>query len=159
MSRGSVEIGVAESQWRIEKITAEEFEGRVARDPRPNFAQSPHGARLRELSGWSTSLLGLVSVVAVVVGLSVDEDGANQWDRVNAWGGLAIAAALLTLAPLIGRSIGWTAERARQVAGVGAGALVLFWVLFTLPEVGSNTSLVTTVGVAAGAAAVALARP
>lgn len=61
MSRGSVEIGVAESQWRIEEITAEEFEGRVARDPRPNFAQSPQGARLRELSGWSTSLLGLVS--------------------------------------------------------------------------------------------------
>ncbi len=51
---------MAESQWQIEEITAEEFSGRVERDPRPSFAQSPQGAKLRELNGWKTSLLGLV---------------------------------------------------------------------------------------------------
>jgi hypothetical protein len=35
--------------------------------------------------------------------------------------------------------------------------LLLFWVLFVLPNVGSNTSLLTTIGVAAGAIAVWIA--
>lgn len=52
---------MAESQWRIEEITAEEFDRHLARDPRPNFAQSPPGAKVRERDGWTTSLLGLVS--------------------------------------------------------------------------------------------------
>jgi hypothetical protein len=94
--------------------------------------------------------LGLVSVAAVVLGLSLKEDGRNQWDTVHAWGGLAIAGAILTLAPAFGRSVGLTPQRAWQAATCGAGALVLFWVLFTLPSVGSNMSLVTTIGVAAG---------
>ena len=94
--------------------------------------------------------LGLVSVLAVVLGLSLKEDGRNQWDTVHAWGGLAIAGAILTLAPAFGRSVGLTPQRAWQAATCGAGALVLFWVLFTLPSVGSNMSLLTTIGVAAG---------
>ncbi len=94
--------------------------------------------------------LGLVSVLAVVLGLSLKEDGHNQWDTVHAWGGLAIAGAILTLAPAFGRSVGLAPQRAWQAATCGAGALVLFWVLFTLPSVGSNLSLLTTIGVAAG---------
>ena len=93
--------------------------------------------------------LGLVSVLAVVLGLSLKEDGRNQWDSVHAWGGLAIAGAVLTLAPARAAR-GLTAQRAWQAAACGAGALVLFWVLFTLPSVGSNLSLLTTIGVAAG---------
>jgi alanine adding enzyme len=61
MSTECLEVGVAESKRRIEEITAQEFDTCVARDPRPNFAQSPQGAKLRELNGWKTSLLGLVS--------------------------------------------------------------------------------------------------
>jgi len=54
---------------------------------------------------------------------------------VNAWGGLAIAGAVLTAAPALGHVFGLTAERAWQVAACGAAALVLFWVLFVLPSV------------------------
>ena len=95
-------------------------------------------------------LLGLVSILGVVLGLSIAENDVNAWDSVNAWGGVAIAGAVAVLAPAFGRSLGLTAQRAWQVAVCGAGALVLFWVLFTLPSVGSNTSLLVTIGVAAG---------
>jgi hypothetical protein len=95
-------------------------------------------------------ILGLISVAAVVVGLSVSEDGANAWKSVHAWGGLAIVGALLTLAPALTRSSNVTAHRAGQIAACGAGALLLFWVLFVLPAAGTNTSLVVTIGVAAG---------
>jgi hypothetical protein len=95
-------------------------------------------------------VLGLISVAATIVGLSVSEDGANAWKSVHAWGGLAIVGALLTLAPAMARSMNMTEHRASQVAVCGAGALLLFWVLFVLPAVGSNTSLVVTIGAAAG---------
>jgi hypothetical protein len=85
--------------------------------------------------------------------LSVKEDGANAWHSVHAWGGLAIAGAVLTLAPAMAGSLNLTPQRAWQVAACGAGALLLFWVLFVLPAVGSNTSLVVTIGAAAGVVA------
>lgn len=94
--------------------------------------------------------LGLISVAGVVLGLSLNENGANQWHSVKAWGGLAILGAALTLLPAVGGSLGVRPQRAWQAAVCGAAALVLFWVLFTLPAVGSNVSLLTTIGVAAG---------
>ena len=105
----------------------------------------------------AVAVLGLVSLLGVVLGLSISEDDRTAWDSVNAWGGLAIAGSVLTMVPAFGHAIGLGAQRAWQVAACGAGALVLFWVLFTLPEVGSNTSLLTTVGVAAGVVAVWIA--
>ena len=95
-------------------------------------------------------VLGLVSVAGTVIGLSVNENGHNAWHAVNAWGGLAIAGAVLTLAPAVAGSLNLTPHRAWQVAACGAGALLLFWVLFVLPEAGTNTSLVVTIGAAAG---------
>ncbi len=89
-------------------------------------------------------------MLGVILGLSISENGVNAWQSVNAWGGVAVAGALAVLAPALGRSVGLGPQRAWQVAVCGAGALVLFWVLFTLPSVGSNTSLLTTIGVAAG---------
>jgi hypothetical protein len=94
--------------------------------------------------------LGLISVAATVIGLTVKENGHNAWDSVHAWGGLAIAGAVLTLTPALGTSTGLSPHRAWQAAACGAAALVLFWVLFVLPAAGSNTSLVVTVGAAAG---------
>jgi hypothetical protein len=91
----------------------------------------------------------------VALGLSLKEDGHTAWDSVHAWGGLALVGAVLTLAPVIRGSL--TPHRAWQVAACGAAALGLFWVLFVLPAVGSNTSLVTTIGVAAGIIAVWIA--
>jgi hypothetical protein len=98
-------------------------------------------------------VLGLISLAATVIGLSVKEDGVNAWHSVHAWGGLAIAGALLTLAPALAGSLNLTPQRAWQTAACGAGALLLFWVLFVLPAVGSNTSLVVTIGAAAGVVA------
>ena len=91
-------------------------------------------------------------MLAIVVGLSVKENGHNYWSTVNAWGAVAIVGALLTLAPVVAAS-GLTPARAWQVSVGGAGALAVFWVLFVLPDVGTNVSLVTSVGVAAGVAA------
>jgi hypothetical protein len=94
--------------------------------------------------------LGIVSLAGVILGLTIEEDGRNAWDSVHAWGAVAVVGAVATLAPVLGRSFGRSADRVGMVAASGAGALVLFWVLFTLPAVGSNTSLLVTVGVAAG---------
>jgi hypothetical protein len=122
----------------------------------PNGAPAPKPAGSR-----AVLVLGIIAVAAVVLGLTLKEDGHNAWDSVNAWGALAIVAAAATLAPALGRGIGLGSQRAWQVALCGAGALLLFWVLLVLPRVGSNTSLLTTIGVAAGvvAAWVAPGRP
>jgi hypothetical protein len=102
-------------------------------------------------------ILGLVSIAATVIGLSVSENGANAWHAVKAWGGLAIVGAILTLTPALAGSFNMSARRAWQVAACGAGALVLFWVLLVLPAVGTNTSLIVTIGVAAGVIAACIA--
>ncbi len=115
-----------------------------------NFPAPPHPHAEAHTAVWA---LGLVSLVATVVGLSVDEDGHNAWSSVHAWGGVAILGALLTLAPALRSALNLSSHRTGQVAGAGAGALGLFWVLLVLPRVGSNTSLVTTIGTAAGLAA------
>jgi hypothetical protein len=99
------------------------------------------------LTAWA---LGVISVAAVVVGLSVTEDHRTFWDLVNAWGAVAIVGAVLTLAPAVAPLLNRPARPAWQVAVCGAGALLLFWVLFVLPRVGSNVTLLLSVGVAAG---------
>lgn len=126
--------------------------------PAASGASQPGTEAGRKPAGSGAVLvLGIVAVAAVVLGLTINENGHNAWDSVNAWGVLAIAAAAATLAPGLGRGIGLGPQRAWQVAVCGAGALVLFWVLLVLPGVGSNTSLLTTIGVAAGVIAAWLA--
>ena len=112
----------------------------------PHGAPGPHGSKATQAVG----ILAFISLAATVVGLSVDENDRNAWDSVHAWGAVAILGAVLTFAPLLRSSLNLTAQRAWQVAACGAGALALFWVLFVLPAAGSNTSLVTTLGAAAG---------
>jgi len=100
-------------------------------------------------------VLALASVIAVALGLSLKEDDVNGWESVHAWGGLALVGSILTAAPALGSALG---ERtAWRIAVGGAGALGLFWVLLVLPQVGSNLSLLTTCGVAAGITAACLA--
>lgn len=115
----------------------------------PQRAPLPRGHR-------AVLILAAVSLLGIVLGLSLKENGSNAWDTVDAWGGLAIVGALLTAAPVLGHSVGLTGSRAWQVAAGGAAALGLFWVLFVLPAVGSNpnTTLLATVGVLAGLVAV-----
>jgi hypothetical protein len=119
-----------------------------------SFPAPPRPDAARHRAVWA---FGLVSLAATVIGLSVEEDGRNFWDSVNAWGGLAILGAVLTLAPVLRSTLNLSAHRAWQVAAAGAGALGLFWVLFVLPAAGSNTSFVTTIGAAAGFGAVWIA--
>jgi hypothetical protein len=110
----------------------------------------PLAGPARSKAGSAVGVLALISLAATVIGLTVNEDGRNAWDTVNAWGAVAILGAVLTFAPLARGSLNLSAHRAWQVAACGAGALALFWVLFVLPSAGSNTSLVITVGAAAG---------
>lgn len=118
--------------------------------PQPNQPVQNAAPAPRSKGGGAILVLGLVAVAGVVLGLSIAENGHTAWESVNAWGALAIAGAIAVVAPALGRTVGLSEQRAWQVAVCGAGALVLFWVLFVLPSVGSNTSLLTTVGVAAG---------
>ena len=121
--------------------------------PPPGLPPGMPPGRAAERAGKATQAVGVlafISLAATVVGLSVDENDRNAWDSVHAWGAVAILGAVLTFAPLLRSSLNLTAQRAWQVAACGAGALALFWVLFVLPAAGSNTSLVTTVGAAAG---------
>jgi hypothetical protein len=95
-------------------------------------------------------LFAAASLAAVVLGISVPEDGHAAWHAVKAWGAVAVIAAALTSAPSFGSVFRLSPYRAWQVAAGGAAGLGLYWVLFVLPDIGKNTSLVTTLGVAAG---------
>ena len=53
-------------------------------------------------------VLAGISLLGIVLGLSLKENGANAWDTVDAWGGLAIAGAVVTAAPVLGHSVGLT---------------------------------------------------
>jgi hypothetical protein len=98
----------------------------------------------------AVNLFAAASLAAVAIGISVPEDGQNAWHTVKAWGGVALVAAALTFAPAVGSAMRLSAYRAWQVAAGGAAGLALYWVLFVLPDIAKNTSLITTLGVAAG---------
>ena len=106
-----------------------------------------------ETWGW----LSLLAVVALVLGLFLEEGGANLWDSSEAWSLFAIGCALAQLAPLLRRTLKWSAERAWLVAVVGAAGLVLYWLLLVLPSISRNTSFAITVAAAAAAGAAWLA--
>jgi hypothetical protein len=63
---------------------------------------------------------------------------------------VALVAAALTFAPALETQLRLTPHRAWQIAAGAAAGLSLYWVLFVLPDIAKNTSLVTTLGVAAG---------
>lgn len=117
--------------------------------PAPSDPFGATGAAAVGASTW----LALASVVAMVLAVSLKEDGDNGWGRIGVWAGFAIAAAVLTLAPTIGRQMNLTSARAWRVAATGAVGLVAFWVLFVLPSIAMNISFAATLGVAAGVAA------
>jgi hypothetical protein len=97
--------------------------------------------------------LAAISVAGVALGLSLKEHNVNAWRSVHAWGAVAIVGAVLTAAPAFGSAAHVNAVRCWQVAVAGAATLAFFWILFVLPSVGSNTTLLVTVGVVAGVAA------
>lgn len=99
---------------------------------------------------------GVVAVIGIVLGLFLKEspvDGApsvNLWDQLSElWSIVAILAAVLALLPLFSSAINLSADTAWRVQAGGAAALVLWWVLFVLPNINVNVSFLATVGVAA----------
>ncbi|MGI8879503.1 MAG: hypothetical protein ACR2KJ_03130 [Jatrophihabitans sp.] len=122
----------------------------------------PGGYRLQPMPAPSSvpllsTSLGAASIVLIVLGMSIDEHSVNNWHNYKAWGGVAIAAAALTLAGLVAPKLGWTSRLGWQLSALGAGLLVFFWVLFVVPDIQKNTSLLLSLGVAAGVGAVWLA--
>jgi hypothetical protein len=116
-------------------------------------------------------VLGLVAVLGVVLGLLLkvenkvgvtggDAEGkVKLWDTTGwTWNCLAIVAAVLTILPAVRSVINISADLARTIALVAAGALLLWWVLFVLPVIGLTTAFLATIGVAAGVGAVWLSR-
>jgi hypothetical protein len=116
-------------------------------------------------------VLGLVAIAGVVLGLLLkvenkvgavggDAEGkVKLWDTMGwTWNWLAIVAAALTLIPAVRSAINISADLARSIAWVAAGALLLWWVLFVLPVIGLTTAFLATIGVAAGVGAVWLSR-
>jgi len=121
--------------------------------PHPGPHGAPHAAPAQPPMSrlqLAVTLFAVASVAGVALGISVPEDGHNAWHSVKAWGGVALVAAVLTLAPALGSALRLSAYRAWQIAAGGAAGLGLYWVLFVLPDISKNTSLITTLGVAAG---------
>lgn len=103
--------------------------------------------------GW----LALLALVALLLGLFLEEGGVRMWDQSEAWSVFAIVCAVVQLAPVARSSLSWTAERAWLVAAVGAGGLALYWLLLVLPAIARNTSFAITVATAAAIGGVLLA--
>lgn len=96
------------------------------------------------------ALLSIVSIAAMALAVTIEEDSDNGWGRIGVWAGFAIFAAVLTLAPAIREQVNLTVEKAWQVGVAGAAGLAAFWVLFVLPSISMNVSFAATVGVVAG---------
>lgn len=104
-------------------------------------------------------VFGFVAVAAIVLATFIKETEISFWDQFGGlWSLFAIAAAVLTLLPALRTVVNVGPELAWKLAAGGAAALVLWWVLFVLPNIGqpqvANLTFLATVGVAAGVLAV-----
>lgn len=125
--------------------------------PRPD--QPSGGVAARTASLTNLHYLRVMAQVAcpilLFVGLTFSEDNVQQgWAAYTAWAVFAMVCAVLQLAPLVGRSLGLTAENAWFLAAVGTAGLVSYWVIIVLPGVSSNTGFAQTL--AAGLAVIGL---
>jgi len=98
------------------------------------------------------TLCRVVALLATPLGLSIPFDSGCLWATTTAWSAFAMLAALMQAAPLLAGGLGWTVARGWTVGAVGTAALLLFWLLVALPDVGSNTGFTLTVAAAAAAA-------
>jgi hypothetical protein len=94
-------------------------------------------------------VLSLIALVLVPLGLFVPEHDHQVWDDSEAWAVFALACAVVQLAPLLRSMFAWSAERAWVIGAVGAGGLLLYWVLLVLPSISANTSFALTAATAA----------
>lgn len=134
--------------------------GQPAGGPPPGYA--PHGYPQSAATSSGVKLAGgvwwsLASIAAIALAVSLFEDGDNGWGRIGVWAGFAIAAAVVTLAPVLGDQLNLPRERAWQLAVAGGVGLAAYWVLFVLPSISQNVSFLATIGCAAGVLAAWLA--
>lgn len=99
----------------------------------------------------------LAALVATPLGLSLPFDSTSMWATMTAWAAFAMLAAIVQAVPMFRPAAGATTERDWTVGAVGAGCLLLFWVLVALPNVASNTGFTLTVAAVAAAAGAAVA--
>lgn len=130
--------------------------------PAPGFAGpgtpgGAAGAAAVPVHRGAVATFRVVGLLATPLGLSIPFSTACLWVVASAWAAFATLAALVQAAPLLAGSFGWDEVRAWTVGAAGTAALVLFWVLVALPDVGSNTGFTLTLGAAAAAAATLLA--
>jgi hypothetical protein len=121
------------------------------------WPSEPTGTRSSSLA--SLHQLRVLAQVAcpilLFVGLTFAEDHQERgWQAYTAWACFAMVCAIVQLAPLVGRSLGMTAENAWFLAAVGTAGLVGYWVIIVLPGVSSNTGFAQTL--AAGFAVIGL---
>jgi hypothetical protein len=122
-------------------------------------AAAPHSGINIDLS--ASLVFGLLAVVAIVIALFIEESpgegipSVNLWDQLSElWAIVAIVAAVATLIPGLRAMLNLDAKLAWTIGAAGAGYLVLWWVLFILPNINLNVSFLATLAVAAALAAV-----
>ena len=125
--------------------------------PPPGFAQPAQPAEGGGVKVGAPTLLSIISIAAIALAVSLEEDGRNGWEDIGVWAGFAIVAAVATLAPSLRSNLSLETSRAWQIGVAGAIGLAAFWVLFILPSIQQNVSFLATVGVVAGGLAVWLA--
>jgi hypothetical protein len=128
--------------------------------PPPPVGASPIAPATRGVGSSAWPLLAVASLVLLVMGLSIPEDGYVGW-RVGAWAAFAVVSCLVLFVPLFGSAFNLTPDRAWRVAAAGATGLFMFWVLLVVPVISRNTSFLLTASMAAavGAAWLAPGRP
>jgi hypothetical protein len=90
----------------------------------------------------------VAGVVLTALGLSIPFDSTCLWATSTAWAIFAMIAPLVALAPLFAGPAGKSPGVMWTIGAVGAGALLLFWVLVALPGVTSNSGFVLTLATA-----------
>jgi hypothetical protein len=101
------------------------------------------------------ALLQVTALVLIPLGAALPfGDGFSAgalWSTTTTWAVFATVAAVVQLAPLIGRMQQRPPAGSWRVGAVGVGALVGFWVLIVLPSISSGQNFVLTMGTFAAA--------
>jgi hypothetical protein len=94
-------------------------------------------------------LAQLACLALIITGLSVKENGGRGWTDLTAWAIFAAAAAVVQMAPLVGRGFGLDAATSWTAGAVATAALVAYWVIIVLPSVSTNVGFALTMGTTA----------
>lgn len=99
----------------------------------------------------------LAALLATPLGLSIPFDSSCMWVSMTAWAAFAMLAAIVQAVPVFKGASGASVSKDWTIGAVGAGSLVLFWVLVGLPSVASNSGFTLTVAAVAAAAGAVIA--